>query len=271
MNDLTAHTVLLVGAGRMGSALLRGWLAQGLRPSQIAVREPYPAPEVATLLAEQGIASELLRGASPDVMVLAVKPQIMDAVLVEVAPLAGPETVVLSVAAGRTIASFAARFREGAAIVRSIPNLPAEIGRGITAACANDHVSQQQRETCDRLLRAVGDVEWIGDETLIDAITAVSGSGPAYVFHLVECLAAAGEAQGLESGLAMRLARATVTGAAELLHRSPLAAAQLRENVTSPAGTTAAALSVLMAEPELRDMMIRAVSAATRRSRELAS
>jgi pyrroline-5-carboxylate reductase len=271
MSDRDAQSVLLVGAGRMGSALLRGWLAQGWHPSQIAVREPHPAPEVAALLAEQGIASTFPGKKSPNMIMLAVKPQIMDEVVAEVAPLAGRETVVLSVAAGRTISSLAARFGEDAAIVRSIPNLPAEIGRGITAACANANVSEDQRAACDRLLRAVGDVEWIEDETLIDAITAVSGSGPAYVFHLVECLAAAGEAQGLESSLAMRLARGTVIGAAELLHQSPLAAAELRENVTSPAGTTAAALSVLMAEPGMRNMLSRAVDAATKRSRELSS
>lgn len=262
--------ILLVGVGQMGGAMLRGWLNQGVAPSRIAVREPHPSPDMAQLLAERKIASEFAQGTQPDILVLAVKPQIMDEVLAEAAPLAGPETVILSVAAGRTVASIAGAFPQPMAIVRSIPNLPAEIGRGITAAYANAQVTPSQKAISDTLLGAVGEVAWIEDESLIDAITAVSGSGPAYVFHLTECLAAAAEAQGLAPDLAMQLARSTVTGAAELMHRSPLSAAQLRENVTSPKGTTAAALAVLMEEPGLRDLMLRAVDAAAKRSRELA-
>jgi pyrroline-5-carboxylate reductase len=213
---------------------------------------------------------ELAPGEAPCVMVLAVKPQIMDGALGEIASLADERTIILSIAAGRTIASLEKHFALPLAIVRAMPNLPAEIGRGISAAYANGHAGEAQREACGCLLRAAGEVVWIDDERLMDSVTAVSGSGPAYVFHLVECLADAARAEGLAPELAMPLARATVTGAAELLARSPLDAATLRENVTSPNGTTAAALAVLMAEPGLSALMTKAVAAAARRSRELA-
>jgi pyrroline-5-carboxylate reductase len=213
---------------------------------------------------------ELAPGEAPCIMVLAVKPQIMDGVLGEIASLADERTIILSIAAGRTIASLEKHFALPLAIVRAMPNLPAEIGRGISAAYANSHAGRAQREACGCLLRAAGEVVWIEDESLMDSVTAVSGSGPAYVFHLVECLADAARAEGLAPELAMQLARATVTGAAELLARSPLDAATLRENVTSPNGTTAAALAVLMAEPGLSALMTKAVAAAARRSRELA-
>ncbi len=262
-------SVFLVGAGKMGGALLRGWLKAGFPPGALSVREPRPSAGLAALLEEVAIPSE--PRSTPDVMVLAVKPQILNEVLAEVAPLAGPATTILSIAAGRTIAGIAAHFPAGAPIVRAMPNLPAEIGRGITAAYANAEVTATARELCDVLLRAAGDVAWIGDESLIDAVTGVSGSGPAYIFHLAECLAEAGVAAGLPPDLAAQLARATVTGAGELLHQSPLSPAQLRENVTSPAGTTAAGLAVLMGEPGLQDLIARTVAAATRRSGELSS
>jgi len=265
--DKQQGSIFLVGAGRMGGALLRGWLAAGFPAGSLAVAEPHPAAEIAALLKENAIRPR--PEAAPDVMVLAVKPQIMNEVLTGIAPLAGPETAVLSIAAGRTAASIAAHFAPGTAIVRAMPNLPAEIGRGITAAFANAQVSATRRSLCDALLRAAGEVAWIEDESLIDAITAVSGSGPAYVFHLAECLADAGVAAGLPADLAAQLARATVTGAGELLHRSPLTPSKLRENVTSPGGTTAAGLSVLMGEPSLKALMQETVAAAARRSREL--
>ncbi len=267
--DKQNASVFLVGAGRMGGALLRGWLAAGFPAQSLAVAEPNPAPEIAALLKIHAIAAR--PGAAPDLMVLAVKPQIMNVVLAEIAPLAGPQTAVLSIAAGRTVASIAAHFAPGTAIVRAMPNLPAEIGRGITAAFANPQVTPERRALCDALLRAAGEVAWIDDEASIDAVTAVSGSGPAYVFHLVECLADAAVAAGLPADLAAQLARATVTGAGELLHRSPLSPAQLRENVTSPGGTTAAGLSVLMGEPSLKALIRDTVAAAARRSRELSS
>jgi pyrroline-5-carboxylate reductase len=265
-----AQSVFLVGAGRMGSALLRGWLAAGIPAGSLAVAEPNPSPEMAELLKEKGIAAK--PAVAPDAMVLAVKPQIMNEVLSGMAPLAGPQTAVLSIAAGRTVASIAAHFAAGAAIVRAMPNLPAEIGRGITAAYANAEVTPNQRELCGSLLRAAGEVAWIEDESLMDAVTAVSGSGPAYVFHLAECLADAAEAAGLPADLAAQLARATVTGSGELLNRSSLSPATLRENVTSPGGTTAAGLSVLMGGgPSLKDLIRETVAAAARRSRELSS
>ena len=208
--------------------------------------------------------------AEPAVIVLAVKPQIMDQVLPAVAPLAGNITVVLSVAAGRTVASLARHFASGTAIVRTIPNTPAAIGRGITAAYAAPGVTEVQRSLCDALLSAVGEVVWVEEEGLIDTATAVSGSGPAYVFLLAECLAEAGRSAGLDADTAMRLARATVSGSGELLHQSDLSAATLRQNVTSPNGTTFAALQVLMAEGGLQTLLTKAVAAAEKRARELA-
>jgi pyrroline-5-carboxylate reductase len=260
-------SIWLIGAGRMGGAKLRGWLAAGIPPSALAVKEPNPSPELAALLEQHGIAQE--HPSAPDVIVFAVKPQIMTQVLEQIAPLAGPHTAVLSIAAGRTVASIARHFPEGAPIVRAMPNLPAEIGRGITAAFANPYVSETQRELCDKLLRAAGQAVWVEDESLIDAVTAVSGSGPAYVFYLVECLAAAGRDAGLPADLAEQLARATVEGAGELLYRSPLSPSKLRENVTSPGGTTAAGLTVLMRENGLEALLRETVAAAARRSREL--
>jgi pyrroline-5-carboxylate reductase len=263
----TNASVFLVGAGRMGGALLRGWLESGLALGNLAVMEPNPSPDTASLLKERGIPQ--LPDSSPDVLVLAVKPQIMSEALGEYAGHVGANTAVLSIAAGRTVASIALHLPPGAAIVRAMPNLPAEIGRGITAAYANPHVSAGQRALCDALMRAAGEVAWIGDESYIDAVTAVSGSGPAYVFYLAECLAKAGHDAGLPEELAKQLARATVTGAGELLHRSELSPAQLRENVTSPAGTTAAGLSILMRKPGLQDLIRETVTAAARRSSEL--
>ncbi len=267
--DKQQASVFLVGAGRMGGAMLRGWLAAGFPAGLLSVAEPSPSPEIEALLKDHAIPAK--PEAAPDLMVLAVKPQIMDIVLAAIAPVSGPNTAVLSIAAGRTVDSIAGHFPPGTAIVRAMPNLPAEIGRGMTAAFANAQVTPECRSLCDALLRAAGEVAWIGNESLIDAVTAVSGSGPAYVFHLVECLAEAGVAAGLPKDLAEQLARATVTGAGELLHRSPLPPAKLRENVTSPGGTTAAGLSVLMSEPSLMSLIRNTVTAAAGRSRELSS
>jgi pyrroline-5-carboxylate reductase len=200
---------------------------------------------------------------------MAVKPQAMDAVLPPLAKLAGPHTLVLSIAAGCRIATFEQHLPKATAVVRAMPNTPAAIGRGISVCVANAHVTPRQKALCDRLLAAVGEVGWIDDESLMDAVTAVSGSGPAYVFLLVEALAEAGVAAGLDASLAMRLARATVSGTGELLHQSRLEPAKLRENVTSPGGTTAAALSVLMAPGGLGALMKRAVAAAVKRGKEL--
>ena len=208
--------------------------------------------------------------APPAVIIAAVKPQMMDQVFAPLAKLAGPDTVILSIAAGRSIASFEKHLSPGIAVVRAMPNTPAAIGRGITGAVGNAHMSPAQKATCDGLLRAVGDVVWISDEALIDAVTAVSGSGPAYVFLLAECLAEAGRAAGLDAVTAAKLARATVSGAGELLHQSASDAATLRQNVTSPGGTTAAALSVLMRDGNgLQRLMTEAVLAAKNKGRAL--
>ncbi len=266
--------LLLVGAGNMGQALLSGWLARGLDPARVVVQDPAPPAQAEALLARHGIAAHArveALPAPPGVIVLAVKPQVMDAVLPPLAPLAGSRTVVLSIAAGRTIASLARHLADGRAVIRAMPNTPAAVGRGITVAVANAHVTAVQRARCETLLRAVGDVAWVEEEAMLDAVTAVSGSGPAYVFYLTECLAAAGRSAGLAPELAERLARSTVAGSGELLHRSTVTAEILRQNVTSPNGTTHAALKVLMAENGLGELMRAAVAAATKRSQELAS
>lgn len=205
---------------------------------------------------------------------LGVKPQAMDAVLPAIGPLAGADTVVLSIAAGRSIASMAGHFAPGTAIVRAMPNTPAAIGRGISALCADENATAVQRDRCEMLMRAAGETVWVPEEGLIDAVTAVSGSGPAYVFHLTECLAEAGRAAGLDAELAAKLARVTVIGAGALMDQSGLDPAELRRNVTSPAGTTEAALRVLGGEGvtlSLQELITRAVDAALKRARELAS
>jgi pyrroline-5-carboxylate reductase len=265
--------LLLAGAGNMGGALLEGWLERGLPPADVIVQDPTPAPRARALIESKGIDHRALVGSLPSppaVIVVAVKPQIIDEVLPSLARLVGDTTVVLSIAAGRPIEGFERVLPKATAIVRSIPNTPASVGRGITVAAANAHVSGAQKTMCDALLRAVGEVSWVADEGLIDAVTAVSGSGPAYVFYLTECLAMAGVKAGLDAELAEKLARWTVAGAGELLYRSATSADVLRHNVTSPNGTTFAALQVLMADNGLAELMTKAVAAATRRSRELA-
>ena len=252
----------------MGGAMLQGWLALGLDPRRVAIQEPQPAPEI-TALAARGV--RLNPGTIDDasVLVLAVKPQIAAEVVPRLKSLVRPDTVAVSIMAGKTLAFLQSALGD-CAIVRSIPNTPAAIGRGITVAVTNSRVSAAQRGLSDTLLSSIGAVEWVDDEDLIDPATAVSGSGPAYVFLLAETLARAGAAAGLPADLAARLARATVAGSGELLHRSDLEAAVLRQNVTSPNGTTAAALGVLMAPDGLDPLMEKAVVAATKRSRELA-
>jgi pyrroline-5-carboxylate reductase len=269
LHDVSGRLVL-VGAGKMGGALLEGWLGLGLSPNNIAVLEPQPSPQIADLAA-RGIALNPPLQTLTDVaaVVIALKPQIAAEILPALAPLVSPSTVVVSIMAGRTLHFLETILNRACALVRAMPNTPAAIGRGITVAVSR-HADAAQRDLADRLLRATGTVEWTDDETLIDAVTAVSGSGPAYVFLLAEALAQAGIAAGLPAPLAEKLARETVAGAGELLHRSPLSAAVLRENVTSPGGTTAAALAVLMRENGLLPLLREAVAAATKRSRELA-
>lgn len=266
-------TILLVGCGKMGGALLRGWLRRGIGAGDVHVVDPVE--DSRSLARELGVSCDeavgaLPRDVAPGVVVFAVKPQITDGVVPAYAKFAGPGTVFLSIAAGRSIAYFEERLGEDASIVRTMPNTPAAIGHGISVACANGRVDGDGRSACDELLAAVGEVAWVEDEGLLDAVTATSGSGPAYVFLLVECLAEAGVKAGLPPDLAMRLARATVAGAGELARVSEEAPSELRRNVTSPGGTTAAALDVLMADDGMGRLLTRAVVAATRRSRELA-
>jgi len=261
--------VMLVGAGKMGGALLEGWLRLGLDPAKVAVIEPNPSAQISALAA-RGLRLNPGAASRADAVVIAVKPQAAEQAVPAVARNIGAATLVVSIMAGRTLQFLSGALGTAAALVRAMPNTPAAIGRGITVAVTRN-VSAAQRDLADRLLAATGAVEWIDDEALMDAVTAVSGSGPAYVFLLAEALAQAGAAAGLPRHLAENLARETVAGSGELLHRSPLDAATLRENVTSPGGTTAAALAVLMGENGLAALLDRAVAAATARSRELAS
>ena len=267
--------VVLAGAGKMGTALLSGWLARGLEARNVIIQEPNLTGEAAKLVGEHGITavpSILALPSPPSVILMAVKPQTMNSVLPSLARLAGPATVVMSIAAGKSIASFERALPKGTAVVRAMPNTPAAIGRGISGAVANAETTAAQKQVCEDLLGAVGDVVWLDDEAQIDAVTAVSGSGPAYVFLLTEALANAGKAAGLDASTAMQLARATVSGAGELMRQSDSDAATLRQNVTSPAGTTAAALAVLMREGNgLKELMTEAVLAAQKRGRELGS
>ena len=267
-------TLVLVGAGKMGGAMLEGWLAGGADPARIVALDPAPPPEMKELLQRHGIRlnPEVSTVKDAEVVILAVKPQVMDDVLPGVVGLAASKPVVVSVAAGKTIAYFERHFGPGTAIVRTIPNTPAAVGRGITAMAPNAHVSPAQLALAKTLLEAVGEVVTVDGDDMIDMATAVSGSGPAYVFYLTECLAAAGEKLGLPKELATKLARATVAGSGELMRQSGTDAAVLRQNVTSPKGTTYEALQVLMAEDTgMKPLFEKAVAAATRRSRELAS
>jgi pyrroline-5-carboxylate reductase len=269
--DVRSEPIVLVGAGKMGGAMLEGWLKLGLDPKKITVVEPNPSGELRSL-ATRGfhLMPEFPAGRAA-ACVIAVKPQSAPEVMGKLAPLIAGPSVVISIMAGRTLAFLQKQLPERAAIVRAMPNTPAAVGRGITVAVANEHTRANERELADQLLGATGAVEWIDNEQLMDAVTAVSGSGPAYVFLLAECLARAGVVAGLPQDLAGRLARATVAGSGELLWRSTLEAAALRVNVTSPGGTTAAALDVLMGPNGFASLMEQAVAAATRRSRELAN
>ncbi|MBV9862536.1 MAG: pyrroline-5-carboxylate reductase [Alphaproteobacteria bacterium] len=266
-----ADGILLVGCGQMGSAMLRGWLACAAAQHFIVIE---PAGMPADLAAAASCTwhaqpEELGDSVRPAAVVFAVKPQVIDALLPSYRRWVGGETLFLSIAAGKTLAGLG-RHLGAAAIVRGMPNTPAAIGRAITVCCANPQVAGAQRRLCDRLLSAIGETAWVEDEALMDPVTAVSGSGPAYVFLLIEALAEAGEKEGLPPELAQQLARATVAGAGELARIANTSPATLRENVTSPGGTTRAALDVLMAPDGLKPLLQRAVAAASSRSRELA-
>jgi pyrroline-5-carboxylate reductase len=265
-------SLVLVGAGRMGSALLGGWFGRGLDGSSMTIIDPAPSEEAQIAGRYKGVRinPEAAEIAPPAVLFLAIKPQTLDEAAPQIARLAGAQTLVVSILAGKTTSNLRARLSGAGGIVRAMPNTPAAIRRGITAAYATKDVSPAQRGTADELLSAVGRVEWLEDESHLDAVTAVSGSGPAYVFLLAECLAEAGAAAGLPPDLAERLARATVEGSGELMHRSPeKAVSKLREEVTSPGGTTAAALAILNGESGLKKLMEAAVAAAKHRAAEL--
>ena len=267
------QSLALVGAGKMGGAMLKGWIAGGLAPASVTLIDPSPSPEMIDFAAAQGVAVNppADRRIAPEVLVLAIKPQMLEAAAPGVADLAGAQTLVLSIVAGKTIANLEARLPRARAFVRAMPNTPAAVGRGVTGAAAGAAVTARQRELTQTLLSAVGQFAWLPDEGSIDAVTALSGSGPAYVFALAEALAEAGAALGLPPEIAMRFARATVEGAGELMFREQeTPASRLRENVTSPGGTTAAALAVLLAPDGLAALMRRAVAAAHRRAGELA-
>lgn len=260
--------VVLVGAGKMGLALARGWMAGGLRPDRLVLVDPKPAEAAVAFATEHGVRLlESPLGVLTHVLVLAVKPQIIGEVMAEIQPVVGGYTLVVSIAAGISLASLAEGLGTNR-IVRTMPNTPAQLGKGITGAVALT-ITEDDRLATDALLKAAGEVVWFEDEAMIDAVTAVSGSGPAYVFNMVEAMAAAGEKQGLTPEQAMQLARATVVGAAALLEADAAPASVLRQNVTSPNGTTAAALAVLMAPDGLGPLLDRAVDAARKRSEEL--
>jgi pyrroline-5-carboxylate reductase len=261
--------ILLVGCGKMGGALVHGWLRQGIAAADIVVVEPNPVADLPAAVRQARNDADVPADFTPSIVLLAVKPQVMDVVAPPYARYAS-DACFLSVAAGKTLPTLNRLLGGQAAIVRSIPNTPAAVAQGITVCCPGRGVSAAQRAACDQLLQAVGEVAWVDREELIDAATAVSGSGPAYVFWLTECMAAAGTKVGLPPELAAQLARATVQGAGALMKQSPENPTQLRKNVTSPNGTTQAALDVLMAENGLEPLMTKAVAAADKRSRELA-
>jgi pyrroline-5-carboxylate reductase len=264
-------TLLIFGAGKMGGAMLEGALKAGWPASRIGVIETHVSEHLAALHAAHGFALNPANGFAAEMVLLAIKPQMLDAASAAIRAAVTPDSVIISIMAGKSIADFVARLPGVTKFVRTMPNTPAAIGRGITGAFATAAISADERAAVNQLLATTGKVVWVDSESQIDAVTAVSGSGPAYVFHMVECLAKAGEDLGLAPDLAMKLARATIEGAGELLYQSAeVSAEQLRKNVTSPGGTTAAALEHLMAEDGLAPLMRRAVMAAEARAKALA-
>jgi pyrroline-5-carboxylate reductase len=265
--------LVLVGCGKMGGALLRGWLARGVDPRQVTAVDVNPVgldDVKASGVAIVTRAADLPARLQPALLLLAVKPQFMDEAMPDYRKYVGPDVTFLSIAAGKTVAYFKDRLGAAAEIVRSMPNTPAAVGRGVSVIYRDPKVRKDRLALCGALLEAVGTVEWVESEDLLNAVTALSGGGPAYTFLLIECLAEAGREAGLPAEMAMRLARETVSGSGELARLSPESAAQLRQNVTSPKGTTLEALNVLMAPDGLQPLLTRAIAAATRRSRELA-
>jgi len=276
LNTITpTRPLILIGCGKMGGAMLQGWLKKGLGENAVIIVDPYleGAKKMAAGVPDSQFyekLSDLPESISPSFVILAVKPQMMDDALSDLNRLDLRETVFVSIAAGKTIEYFQSHLGDEAAVVRSMPNTPAAIGYGMTAAFANAHVNDDEKSIVETLLNTVGLFEWVDAEKLLDAVTAVSGSGPAYVFHLVEAMAAAGAKVGLPEDLSLKLATQTIIGAGALLDQADEGATQLRINVTSPNGTTQAALDVLMGEEGIGRVVDKAVRAATERSKELA-
>lgn len=257
--------ILLVGAGHMGGALLRGWVEAGIGP--VTVVEPKPAPALRKLAGVTFLKN--IEDATGRACVIALKPQILKSEAARLKPIADRGAPMISIAAGTTIKSLVKAWGPKARILRAMPNLPGAIGQGISALYAGPNVRAKDKALAQSLLAALGETVWVARESMIDIVTAVSGSGPAYVFLLAEALAAAAEAEGLPRATAERLARATITGSGALLARDKRPAGTLRAGVTSPGGTTEAALRVLMAEDGLKHLMARAISAARKRARQL--
>lgn len=265
--------LVLIGAGKMGTAMLQGWLEAGVSPGQVTIFDPTPPPETMAVIEQQSISHNPPVDSVTDIeaILVAIKPQMIDEVLPAMAVLAAENPLVVSVVAGKTISAFRRHFGSETPVIRTIPNTPAAVGRGITAMAASDGVSLHQSALATSLLASLGEVVSVSDESMIDACTAISGSGPAYIFYMTECLTQAAVELGLPADIAEQLARATVAGAGELMRASGTPAGILRENVTSPKGTTYAALQVLMADEDgMKQLMVRATAEAEKRSRELA-
>lgn len=268
MQHVAERGLVLLGCGKMGSAMLEGWLKGGLPASSVWVQDPFPSDWVTS----SGVHINKTLPETPAIVLVAVKPQVMAEALPVLKPMGNGETLFISVAAGIGCASYEAMLGDTTPIIRAMPNTPAAVGRGITAIIGNSRASADMLDLAESLLKAVGQVVRLESESQMDAVTGVSGSGPAYVFHMIECMAAAGEAQGLAPDLAMALAKATVAGAGALAEAADETPAQLRVNVTSPNGTTQAGLEVLMdAETGLPPLIRKTVAAAADRSRELAN
>lgn len=265
LDAVAARGLVLLGCGKMGAAMLAGWLEGGLPAASVWVQDPFPSD----WLKSTGVQINAGFPENPAVVLIAVKPQMMGEALPSLAALPKEGTVFLSVAAGVSIAAYEAALGEGASVVRAMPNTPAAVAKGITAIVGNDLASSADMDLAEALLSAVGQVVRVDNEGQMDAVTGVSGSGPAYVFYMIDAMAAAGVAQGLPADLAMQLAKATVAGAGALADGADETPEQLRINVTSPNGTTQAGLEVLMSENGLAPLMRATVKAATDRSKEL--
>ena len=268
MNEVAARGLVLLGCGKMGSAMLAGWLRNGLPPDSVWEIDPNPS----AWLKEQGVSIGGDLPQNPAIAIIAVKPQMMASALPDVEMLGNGETLVISIAAGTPIKTFERVLGAQTPIIRAMPNTPAAIGRGITALIGNAKTSPDDMDLAEALLWSIGQTVRLDSEDQMDAVTGLSGSGPAYVFHMIECLAAAGEAQGLAPDLAMTLAKATVAGSGALAMQADDTPSQLRVNVTSPNGTPQAGLEVLMDEASgLPPLMVKTIDAATKRSKELAN